>query len=178
MNVRRKQSDGPKVMRTSPNQRERQGRASASRRFGAAKARAAKKLANPISGIRRQEEIRERLFRASWKGGMEPWIARELAFHMVDWFPELDELHRLFTGNCRWSTKTANTFVCRFLIHAPHHVVAAAKLFHQPIRDIFEYGVLPGGRMSADMKKVRAAFNRKHGWRRPVIDLDDPRWDD
>lgn len=65
----------------------------------------------------------------------------DIRFHLLDWFSELEGLVDLCSG--RLSPEAGYEAIEAFLIHAPAHVAAAAKLFTgSPVTDVFEIGAV------------------------------------
>jgi len=69
--------------------------------------------------------------------------SREVAFHMTDWLGDLDLLCDLFRRPGSFTDEQAAEVLEGFLIHAPNHVAAAAKLARdEGVADIFEVGAV------------------------------------
>ena len=71
-------------------------------------------------------------------------IARDIAFHLADWNSDATFIVAMHLFPERFTPDQIRDGVERFLIHAPNHVAAAAKLGGWPIEDIFEIGALDG----------------------------------
>ena len=69
--------------------------------------------------------------------------AREVAFHMADWFDKLEELHHAWHTLENIEDEQLSKIIYAFLAHVPDHLAAAKKLIgYGPIEDIFKVGVL------------------------------------
>ena len=64
--------------------------------------------------------------------------AKEIAFHLADWQAEAAFLVALHLFPERFTSAEICEGVEGFLIHAPHHVIAAARLGGYPTDDIFK----------------------------------------
>lgn len=64
----------------------------------------------------------------------------EIAFHLTDWGSEAAFLVALHLFPERFSEEEIRAGVEMFLIHVPHHVIAAARLSGHPTDDIFKEG--------------------------------------
>jgi hypothetical protein len=71
--------------------------------------------------------------------------AYDLAFHLSDWRADAAFLLALHLAPDRFSLEEVKEGVTQFLMHAPNHVVAAAKLGGWPVEDVFGIGALEGG---------------------------------
>jgi hypothetical protein len=71
-----------------------------------------------------------------------PEVARELAFHLVDWASDAAFLLAAQLFPERFTPGELITGVDMLLIHAPNHLAAAAKLAGHSVADIFEVGAL------------------------------------
>lgn len=66
---------------------------------------------------------------------------RDIAFHLTDWRSDLERLVALYQAPEKFSTDEASAILMGFLMHAPNHLAAAAKLMvDMPVTDIFEVG--------------------------------------
>jgi hypothetical protein len=70
--------------------------------------------------------------------------AYDLAFHLSDWRADAAFLLALHLAPDRVTREEVQEGVTQFLVHAPNHVAAAAKLGGWPIEDVFGIGVLEG----------------------------------
>jgi hypothetical protein len=77
-------------------------------------------------------------------------IASELAFHLSDWREDAAFIVALALSPDRFTAEEVEDGLTAFLVHAPNHVAAAAKLGGWPIADIFEIGALDAGRDHQD----------------------------
>jgi len=68
--------------------------------------------------------------------------AQDIAFHLTDWNYDAAFIVALLLFPERFSRAQIRAGVERFVIHAPNHVAAAAKLCGWPIADIFQVGAL------------------------------------
>jgi|SRR5438477_5292988 len=71
-----------------------------------------------------------------------PEVAREIAFHIVDWASDAAFLLAVHLFPERFTPEELIAGVDMLLIHAPNHLAAAAKLAGHPVEDIFEVGAL------------------------------------
>ena len=71
-------------------------------------------------------------------------IARDIAFHLTDWHWEADFIVALTLFPERFTPDEIRSGVEAFIVHAPNHVAAAAKLWGFPVTDAFEIGALDG----------------------------------
>ena len=105
-----------------------------------------RRLASVPSSMAASARLRNRLERALLAQGRSTFVASQTAFHMTDWLEDLLELHDLYTGRSRWSSKRVEMVLMGFLFHVPNHVAAAAKLLaDSPVQDIFQVGAVEGG---------------------------------
>jgi hypothetical protein len=68
--------------------------------------------------------------------------AHDLAFHLSDWREDGVFLVALALAPERFTPEEVEYGIRAFLIHAPNHIAAAAKLAGWPVADIFEVGAL------------------------------------
>jgi hypothetical protein len=61
----------------------------------------------------------------------------DFAFHMTDWYTEIQPLQRLFDSPRQWSDDAAAAFVVGFLHHVVPHLNAATRLLLGAISDPF-----------------------------------------
>jgi hypothetical protein len=64
--------------------------------------------------------------------------ADEIAFHLTDWSAEAAFLVALHLFPERFTKEEIEEGVLAFLIHAPHHIIAAARLKGFSVEDIFD----------------------------------------
>lgn len=74
---------------------------------------------------------------AEGTGGNEILHADEIAFHLTDWSSEAAFLVALHLFPERFTPEEIREGVEGFLLHAPHHIIAAARLAGHPTDDIF-----------------------------------------
>ncbi|HEY6401440.1 MAG TPA: hypothetical protein VI479_08520, partial [Blastocatellia bacterium] len=75
------------------------------------------------------ELVRKRIAEAlSSSLGMEMAEADEVAFHLVDWKRDLDELVKIYEKADELGDEHIQEIVIKFLAHVPNHVAAAKKL--------------------------------------------------
>ncbi len=73
--------------------------------------------------------------------GLSDKDAMDVGFHMYDWFEDLKRLWEFTTDPNSLSDDELEDMLTQFLIHAPNHIAAAAKLYiGTGVRDIFEVG--------------------------------------
>ena len=65
-------------------------------------------------------------------------VAAEIGFHLGDWQSEAAFLVALHLFPERFTPEDIREGVEAFLIHAPHHIIAAARLAGHPTDDIFK----------------------------------------
>jgi hypothetical protein len=98
--------------------------------------------AERLDGSRAALETMARL-----KEGLQPKcpdeVAADVAFHLADWNSDAAFLVAVHLFPERFTDEEIATGITAFLIHAPNHVAAAAKLAGYPIQDVF--GVGPQG---------------------------------
>ena len=70
--------------------------------------------------------------------------AYDLAFHLSDWRADAAFLLALHLAPERFSIEEVREGVTQFLVHAPNHVAAAAKVGGWPVKDVFGIGALKG----------------------------------
>ena len=71
-----------------------------------------------------------------------PKNAAELAFHLSDWNWDAAFLVAVHLFPERFTPEELSVGADMVLMHAPNHLVAAAKLAGHPVEDIFEVGAL------------------------------------
>jgi hypothetical protein len=72
-------------------------------------------------------------------------IARDIAFHLTDWQSEAAFLVAVLLFPERFTPEEIREGVEAFMVHAPNHTAAAAKLGGFPVTDVFDVGALDGG---------------------------------
>jgi hypothetical protein len=78
----------------------------------------------------------ELIARTRWR--LSKSQAHDIAFHLTDWENELYDLGTLFYHGGSLTDEQAESLLTSFLIHAPNHIAAAARLAGFPVRDIFK----------------------------------------
>lgn len=79
--------------------------------------------------------------------------ANDIAFHLVDWNGDAAFLVALHLWPEKFTDEDISKGLFNLFPHAPDHLAAAAKLFGQPITDVFEVGALDGEDDEEDVKK-------------------------
>ena len=72
-------------------------------------------------------------------------IGADIAFHLADWNSDAAFIVAVHLFPERFTAKEIRDGVRAFVIHAPNHVAAAAKLAGHPVQDIWKLGALEGG---------------------------------
>ena len=73
-----------------------------------------------------------------------PKVAHDIAFHLTDWRGDAARLVAIINSPGSFSDDEIRSTLTAFLLHAPNHIVAAAKLGGWPANDIFGIGALDG----------------------------------
>ena len=69
--------------------------------------------------------------------------ARDAAFHMTDWLHDLSAYVAFCRNPDSYTTQEVDKLLIAFLVHAPNHLAAAAKLYADfPVSDIFNVGAI------------------------------------
>ncbi|WP_172202811.1 hypothetical protein [Niveibacterium sp. COAC-50] len=69
--------------------------------------------------------------------------ARDVAFHMTDWLSDLSAFVAFCEAPESHTAEQVNELLRAFLLHAPNHIAAAAKLYAgYPVSDIFGVGAV------------------------------------
>jgi hypothetical protein len=68
-------------------------------------------------------------------------VACAIAFHLVDWAEDAAFLLAVQLFPERFTKDEIAHGIMMFLIHAPNHVAAAAKLAGHPLQDVFNVGI-------------------------------------
>lgn len=77
-------------------------------------------------------------------GHLHEAAADEAAFHLADWIGDLVEFNEMLVDP-NFDPEAAYGVILAFLAHAPHHLVAAAKIVYgYPTTDVFELGAVKG----------------------------------
>lgn len=72
--------------------------------------------------------------------------ARDIAFHLFDWTEDAWFIVAVFLFPDRFTAAEIRRGIAWFLIHAPNHIAAAAKLAGWPVTDVFDVGAVGKGR--------------------------------
>src|SRR5258706_8025501 len=73
--------------------------------------------------------------------GLADASARDVAFHMTDWLGDLEDYFRFCTYPHELTDGQLAKLLMRFLVHAPNHTAAAAKLYTgEGVTDVFDLG--------------------------------------
>lgn len=71
-------------------------------------------------------------------------VSRDIAFHMTDWQSDAAFVVAVLLFPERFTQDEIRSGVEAFLVHAPNHAAAAAKLGGYPVTDVFDVGALDG----------------------------------
>jgi hypothetical protein len=71
-------------------------------------------------------------------------VAHDIAFHLTDWNTDVGFIVAVLLYPERFTAEEIQSGVEKFIVHAPNHIAAAAKLSGYPVADIFEIGALDG----------------------------------
>jgi hypothetical protein len=75
--------------------------------------------------------------------GTDEVTRRDIAFHMTDWLADLEQLIAIYESPERATDEQVHEALSAFLIHAPAHLAAAAKLFTgDAVTDVFRIGAV------------------------------------
>ncbi len=77
-------------------------------------------------------------------GEFDHLTASDIAFHMTDWNYNAAFITAFLLYPERFTAEEIRSGIEDFLVHAPNHLAAAAKLRGYPVHDIFEVGALDG----------------------------------
>jgi hypothetical protein len=102
-----------------------------------------------LNGSRFPEEIKKRIANVLSEHYSKE-IADKIAFHLVDWNGDAAFLVALHLWPEKFTDKEISEGIYTFIPHVPDHLVAAAKLFGQPVTDVFEVGALDGEEIEKD----------------------------
>lgn len=89
------------------------------------------------------DEIRDRIANALSED-FPDGVSQSIAFHLVDWNGDAAFLVALLLWPERFTDEEISKGIYRLVPHAPDHLAAAARLFGQPVTDVFEVGALDG----------------------------------
>jgi hypothetical protein len=67
-------------------------------------------------------------------------VANDIAFHLTDWNSDA----AFIVAALMFPERFTREGVLDFLVHAPNHVAAAAKLANSPVTDVFKVGAVDG----------------------------------
>ncbi len=96
-----------------------------------------------IDGSYFPDEIRDRISEVLSEDFSEE-IANDIAFHLVDWNGDAAFLVALHLWPEKFTNEEISEGLYKLFPHAPDHLAAAAKLFGDPVTDVFEVGALDG----------------------------------
>ena len=71
-----------------------------------------------------------------------PELAFDIAFHLTDWQSDAAFIIAVILFPERFTPEEIRRGVLDFIVHAPNHTAAAAKLGGIPVTDVFEIGAL------------------------------------
>lgn len=98
-----------------------------------------------------EEPAKERIAQAIYREGSR-WrnsarkYARDISFHLVDWYTDLEQLRAVIRHPHKFTDKEIAAIVATFMVHAPHHIAAAHKIHEEEaIPDVFELGIHKDG---------------------------------
>ena len=88
--------------------------------------------------------IRARVLQvAVTEAGLSSAVAQDAAFHLTDWLTDLEAFVEFCREPNAATSDRVNTILIAFLLHAPNHIAAAAKLYADfPVSDIFAVGAV------------------------------------
>tara|TARA_R110002096_G_scaffold173781_2_gene348002 strand:+ start:162135 stop:162455 length:321 start_codon:yes stop_codon:yes gene_type:complete len=82
-----------------------------------------------------------KIVEAARKRGLANDDAVDVGFHMYDWLRDLEEFWAFTQDPDSLTLKELDTMLANFLIHAPNHIAAAAKLYTDcGVQDVFGVG--------------------------------------
>lgn len=86
--------------------------------------------------------IRERIEEvAKDEAGLSASMASDVAFHLTDWLNDLGAFVEFCEAPASRTPDEINSMLIGFLLHAPNHIAAAAKLYVDfPVVDVFGVG--------------------------------------
>jgi hypothetical protein len=74
---------------------------------------------------------------------LSPHAADEVALHLTDWLEDLEAFVSFCRSPTSYTPEQVNELLLAFLIHAPNHLAAAAKLYADlPVQDVFGVGAI------------------------------------
>jgi hypothetical protein len=87
--------------------------------------------------------IRSRIEAAGIEQGLSEQAPKDSGFHMLDWIEDLERLVAFYENPDEYSNEQVDDLLMDFLIHAPNHLAAAAKLYADyPVSDLFGVGAI------------------------------------
>jgi hypothetical protein len=99
--------------------------------------------ASRLDGSHFPVEIRDRIANVLSKDFSEE-ISNDIAFHLVDWNGDAAFLVALHLWPEQFTDEEISKGLYQLFPHAPDHLAAAAKLFGQPVTNVFEVGAIDG----------------------------------
>jgi hypothetical protein len=99
------------------------------------------KRASRLKGGFFPADVQEKITLSLMDLGYTKQKADRIAFHMVDWNLDAAFITALILYPEKFTLDDISDGVIGFLIHAPDHLAAAAKLIGDPVTDVFEVGV-------------------------------------
>ncbi|MEM6750403.1 MAG: hypothetical protein AAF612_08030 [Planctomycetota bacterium] len=81
--------------------------------------------------------------------------AKDIAFHMTDWKDDAAFLLAVHLFPERFTKPEIQAGLAMMLIHAPNHLAAAAKLYGEPVADVFDVGPLTAEAPRGLLAKVK-----------------------
>ena len=94
-------------------------------------------------------------------GEFSEGAARDIAFHLADWNSDAAFLVAVCLFPDRFTNEEIEDGVMSFMQHAPNHVAAAAKLYGEPVRDIFGVGQLESSAEDAEPQRAADAGHQE-----------------
>ena len=90
------------------------------------------------------DKVRECIARAAVNEAELPLaVANDVAFHLTDWIKDLEALVSFCRLPGSFTPAQVNDILLAFLLHAPNHIAAAAKLYADiPVTDVFGVGAV------------------------------------
>ena len=89
-------------------------------------------------------EVAQRAMQEAIKEEFPAKSAHDIAFHLADWNNDAAFIVAVLLFPERFTKEQISSGIEGFLIHAPNHVAAAAKLAGWPVEDSFNVGALDG----------------------------------
>tara|TARA_R110002072_G_scaffold1099_3_gene9158 strand:+ start:208 stop:486 length:279 start_codon:yes stop_codon:yes gene_type:complete len=86
-------------------------------------------------------EAQQRIEAQAKSRGLTDQEAMDVGFHMYDWYQDLKRLWEFTSDPNSYTDEELEQLLTQFLIHAPNHIAAAAKLYTgNGVGDIFGVG--------------------------------------